>query len=40
MAALHDDLVFNAMGTSPVAGRYQGKQVAQARFVVERLKSR
>jgi ketosteroid isomerase-like protein len=28
MAALHDDLVFNAMGTSPVAGRYQGKQVS------------
>ena len=39
MAALHDDLVFNAMGTSPVAGRYQGKQVYRTQ-VLDRLHTR
>lgn len=26
MAALHDDLEFNAMGTSPISGCYRGKE--------------
>lgn len=27
LAALSDDVVFNAMGQSPIAGRYEGKEV-------------
>ncbi|WP_114281406.1 nuclear transport factor 2 family protein [Thalassospira marina] len=37
--ALHDDVVFNAMGVSPIAGRYEGKQTYITQ-VLERLHAR
>ena len=39
LAALDDDLVFTAMGTSPVSGRYVGKEM-YAREVLGRLHER
>ena len=33
MAALHDDLEFNAMGTSPVSGVYRGKETYRNQLI-------
>ncbi len=33
MSALHEDLEFNAMGTSPVSGTYQGKEAYRSQLI-------
>ncbi|MEF2070337.1 nuclear transport factor 2 family protein [Consotaella aegiceratis] len=39
LATLRDDVVFNAMGQSPISGRYEGKDIYRTQ-VLERLHER